>query len=269
MGVIKQVGFADDSPVGVPLIGYSNIVTTANISSTTAQDEFPITNVANSATHLKWQGGINTGDEYITIATGGNSVNYIGIAKHNFSTVSTFLSVEVSDTNSPGTWTAVIAPQAVTDDDPIIFRFAPATTLVRLRIQQLQDTLPEISVIYAGTLLVLERGIKIEVDHVPINYGRKTSVVSGMSETGNFLGRIVLGEYRESKAEFAWFTPDFYRDSIDPFLISAQSNPFFWAWAPEEYPLEVGYSWLTADAQPFVDIPTRRVALTLAMRGIA
>jgi hypothetical protein len=269
MGVITAIGLAADSPVGVPLIGYNNIVTAANISTTTATADFPASNLANSATHLKWQGDVNTGDEYITIAGGGSSINYIAIAKHNFNTVNTFLSVEVSDTNSPGTWTPVISPQAVTDTHPIIFRFPAATTQVRVRIQQAQEILPEAAVVYAGTLLVMQRSIKVDVDHVPITYGRRTDVVSGMSETGNFLGRIVIGEYRQSKADFSWFTPEFYRSSIDPFLIAAQSNPFFWAWSPSEYPLETGYAWLTADAEPFVNPVTRRIALTLNMRGIA
>ena len=65
---------------------------------------------------------------------------------------------------------------------------------------------------------------------MPINYGRRTTIVDGMSESGNFLGRIVLGEHRQSTAEFEWFTPDFYRSDIDEFLEAAQEFPFFWAW---------------------------------------
>ena len=65
MPVIEQVasGFPADDPPGCPLIGWHNLVTISNVSSTTADTDFPITNVANPATHLKWVGGTNTGDE--------------------------------------------------------------------------------------------------------------------------------------------------------------------------------------------------------------
>ena len=128
---------------------------------------------------------------------------------------------------------------------------------------------PEAAVIYVGELLVLERSIKIDTGHVPITFGRRTNIVNGMSETGNFLGRIVLGEHRTSKAQFAWFTSAFYRSDIDEFLEAAQEAPFFWAWNPLEYPDETGYVWLINDAEPEVDPVTRRIALELEMRGVA
>ena len=207
-------------------------------------------------------------NEYLTVTPGGTDVDYIGIAKHNFGTSGALVSVEMADTSSPGTWTELIAPQTVDDDLPIIFRFQDVTTQVRVRIQP-AGTAPEAAVLYAGELLVLERSITIGRGHVPVTYGRRTNIVNGMSETGNFLGRIVLGEYRQSKAEFEWFTSDFYRIDIDPFLDAAQEIPFFWAWSPSEYPTETGYVWLTNNAEPEVDPATRRVALTLEMRGIA
>jgi hypothetical protein len=61
--IVGQNSPVDDNPPGVPLIGYHNVVTASNITSTTAQTGFPITNVANPATHLIWQGGVVTGDD--------------------------------------------------------------------------------------------------------------------------------------------------------------------------------------------------------------
>jgi hypothetical protein len=174
-------------------------------------------------------------------------------------------------------WTANFTPPTspgaagsfITNDKPLLFRWNPIPT-IRIRLHLRPDSAPpEMAVFYLGYLTVLERSITIGRDHVPITYGRKTTVINGMSETGNFLGRIVLGEYRESKAEFEWFKPDFYRATLDAFLDSAQETPFFWVWNPTEYPDEVGYVWLTNDPQPQTDPVTRRVGLTLEMRGIA
>lgn len=273
MPVILQslTGFPADDPEGCPIIGYVNLVTAANVAATTADADFPISNVANPATHLKWKGTYNTGDEYITITGLNGTVSYVGVARHNWGTIGVPVSVEIQTTNSPSDWVEVISPQTITDDSPIIFRFQPQDTAsVRIKLA-VTDTsaVPEAAVVYTGELLVLERSIKIGTGHVPITYGRRTDVVNGMSESGQFLGRIVLGEYRLSKAEFEWFTPTFYRSDIDAFLDAAQEIPFFWAWSPDEYPLETGYCWLTNNAEPEVDPATRRVALTLEMRGVA
>lgn len=248
-------------------------MTAANVASTTADADFPITNVANPATHLKWVATYNTGDEVITF-TINDTVSYIGVAKHNWGTLGVPVSVEYSTTNSPSDFVAVISPQVLTDDLPIIFRFLPvAVSQIRIKIAVTDSSAlsayPEAAVIYVGRLLVLERSIKIGAGHTPITYGRRTNIVNGMSESGNFLGRIVLGESRMSKAEFEWFTSAFYRASIDDFLDAAQEVPFFWAWSPDEYPAETGYCWLTNDAEPEVDPATRRIALTLEMRGVA
>lgn len=273
MPVVLQTlsGFPSDNPSGCPLIGWNNLVTTGNVASTTADADFPVTNLANPATHLKWKGTYNTGDEYITITGLSGTVSYIGVAKHNWGTLGIPVSVEVQTANSPSDWAEVVSPQTISDDSPIIFRFTPQSTVsARIKLA-VTDTsaVPEAAVVYVGELLVLERSIKIGANHTPITYGRRSNIVNGMSESGNFLGRIVLGESRASKAEFEWFTPTFYRSSIDDFLAAAQEVPFFWAWSPDEYPLETGYCWLTNDAEPDVDPVTRRIALTLEMRGVA
>jgi hypothetical protein len=158
------------------------------------------------------------------------------------------------------------------DDDPVIFRFdSQDATGVRLKITTSGESAepPELAVLYVGELLVMERSLRLNTDHVPMIYGRRTNAVNGMSENGQFLGRIVLSEHRESKAQFQWLTDDFYRDTIDEFLDAAQETPFFFAWSPQEYPEEVSYAWLTNNAEPEVDPTTRRVHLDLEMRGIA
>lgn len=277
MGVILQSlsGFPSDSPSGCPLVGWHNLVTTANVSSTTADASYPITNVANPATHLKWVGTYNTGDEVITF-TINNTVSYVGVAKHNWGSLGVPVSVEYSTTNSPSDFVQVIAPTILTDNSPIIFRFFPVDVAqIRIKIAvtdaSVLTAFPEAAVIYVGRILVMERSITIGKGHTPIPYGRQVNVVNGMSERGNFLGRIVLGESRSSKAEFEWFTSGFYRqvEGLDDFLEAALEIPFFWAWSPDEYPLETGYVWLNNEAVPEVDPVTRRVALTLDMRGVA
>lgn len=209
-------------------------------------------------------------NEYVTVATNtADTFNYFAVARHNFGTSGSLVSLETNTGSSPDTWVELITQQYIPDDAPLIFRFAATTAAqVRLRIQS-AGVSPEAAVIYVGTILVMEKGIKAEVDHTPLTFGRQTRVVNGMSETGNFLGRILLSETRRSTAEFHGITPTFYRSSIEDFLDAAQEVPFFWAWAPEEYPLETGYAWLMDDTVPEITPSHRHVSLKLEMRGVA
>jgi hypothetical protein len=268
---------------GMPVIGWHSIVTTGNVDSTTEDASFPATNVASPDTYTKWKGGVNTaGIEFLTVTvTSLEEMDYLAIARHNFGTEQYTLAVEINtggspdwvpitffDTTSPGATTVI----TLDDDDPIVFRFDPQVlTGIRLKITTSGESanVPELAVLYVGKLLVMERSIDVGQDHVPMIFGRRTNAVNSMSENGQFLGRIVLSEHRESKAQFKWFTDDFYRDDIDEFLEAAQETPFFFAWSPEEYPAEVSYAWLTNNAEPMVDPATRRVHLDLEMKGIA
>lgn len=247
----------------LPIIGWHNIVTVSNVVTTTEESGFPITNVANHSTFLKWKGGINTGTELVVVTTGfAGLMDYVAIAKHNFGSAG--IEVSLSSGASP----QLIAPFIPDDDCPLILRFDPQVVgTLQLTLNPV-DVAPEMAVLYAGKLLVVERSIKVDVDHTPINLGRKLKVFNGMSESGNFLGRIVLHQFNESKAEFSHITPDWYRANFDPFVLASQESPFFWAWNPEEQPDDVGYAWLTADPEPAVAPVTRRMSVDLEMRGI-
>lgn len=267
--IIRALGFSPsvtDAPE--PVIGYDNLVTAATLSSTTEDSLFPIDNLANPATNIMWKGGANTaGIETITVAIPvAQEIDYVAIANHNFGTEGFLVSVETD------TATVLVEQTPITSDAPLILQFAPQL-LSNLRVVITNSTQsvnpPEAGVIYVGKLLVLERSVKVDTDHIPISLGRRINVVSGMSETGNFLGRIVTGSYSESRAEFAHFTPDWYRAYFDPFVVAAQTTPFFWAWSPLEYPGETGFAWLTQDPQPEVSTVTRRVSVALNMRGLA
>jgi hypothetical protein len=275
MGVILPTfGITNrENPIGTPLIGSQNFITTTNIASGSAAVGFPLFNIANPATHLKWKANTPTGSENIDIFPGPFTIDYIGIAGHNLGSGAFSIFVSDMGTSPP---TGLLDPTfaiGVTDDSPLILRFNPGV-YSQLRLTMSSGNSPaspqaQIAVMYCGKLLILERGIKVDVTHVPITYGRKSRVVNGMSESGNFLGRVVLSESRESRAEFFGFTPTWWRSNMPTFLATAINRPFFWAWAPTAYPLETGYAWLLNDPQPEVSPDHLRIALTLDMAGIA
>jgi hypothetical protein len=136
---------------------------------------------------------------------------------------------------------------------------------LRIRLQP-GNAEPSAAVVYAGTLLVLQR--RIFVGHTPINYGRSAKVTNARSESGNFLGRIVLNEKNSTSVDMKNITSAWYRTFMQPFIDDSQENPFFFAWRPSDYPNEIGFAWMTNDPQPSNALPNGMMQISLEMTGI-
>jgi hypothetical protein len=249
----------------LPLIGWRNVVTTSNIAADSSADGFPVSNLANPATHLKWKAD-HDGEQYVTITTGSaDDFDYIGIAKPNFSAAGIAVSVEGDDGSG---FDELTAPAIPADDGPLMFRFTAAPfTGLRIRMQQGQGSVaPQMAVVYAGKTLVLPR--KLYQGLTPPTFGRTAKATNGRSESGNFLGRIVTQESIKTKVPLTLIDPAYYRTNIDPFLKSGRSLPFFFAWRPGDYPAETAYAWLTNDPAPTNESPHSLTALSLEMSGV-
>lgn len=257
-------------PPGTPWIGYDNLVTPTNITATTFADAaHPASNMANPLTHIEWWSGVNTGDELLTVTLpAATLIDYVGVARHNWGSGGNTVTIEGK--LDPGGYATLVGPQILPNDTPVIFRFSPQTlTHVRIRIQAGSLAVRKAAVVYVGKLLVMERSFDIGTDHIPLPIGRKAKVITGMSESGNFLGRIVTQHTRESKGVFKHITPAWYRAKMDPFIAASKTTPFFWAWYPIEYPNESGFAWMTNEPQPAMNPVTQRIQIDLEMRGIA
>jgi hypothetical protein len=253
-----------------PIIGYQNLVTTSNIESDTEELAFPVTNLANPSTNLKWVGEDSSPaeDEYITLTLNTvEEIDYIGVAKHNWGSAQITVSIEIFDTDaSPEAWVEVIGETLLATDSPAIFRFTPqAVGQIRLRLQP-GTAVPEAAVVYAGKLLILQR--RIYVGHAPINMNRGTKVVNARSESGNFLGRIILNQMTKTSVNLINLTPSWYRTYMEPFIQASIEDPFFFAWRPSDYPREVGYAWMTNDPVPSNALANGYMQVTLEMSGV-
>jgi hypothetical protein len=256
--------------LGTPIFGWRTVAIPSAISATTEADGFPASNLANPSTALRWKAadpGSPPADEYLTVAiTQVDPVDYLAIAVHNLGSGQSPLSVEGSIGGSPE-WFELVQETLHANDDPIVFRFEPQSlTGIRLRIQPGILT-PSVAVLYVGKLLVAERGT--HADHVPINLARTTRVMSGKSETGNFVGRVVLSEARGTAFVLHRLAEAWTREELEPFLKAAREIPFFFAWRPQAHSKDVGYCWLTEDPQPSRHFETGTYAISLQMSGVA
>ena len=247
-----------------PVIGWQSVV--SGVAAESEDADYPATNLLNESTALRWQAGSGA-SQYLTFTVPGtDETDYLAVARHNFGTIQATLSVEVREAGEVS-WVEVIPEFIPSDDAALIMRFDPQfVDAVRLKIQP-DGEIPRAAVAYAGRLLIMQR--RLYVGHVPITMGRSSRVTSGTTESGDFLGRIVLSQGLSTAAEFQNLTPAWVRTYLKPFLDAATETPFFFAWRPADYPTEVGFAWLTNDPRPSNQRPNGMMQVSLQMQGVA
>lgn len=248
-----------------PLIGYHSLVTSSNVTADEEDPDYLVSNVANPVTFLKWKGETPHEQEIIIdVSSYQSDIDYLGVARHNFGSARIPISVE---TSLDGIAYTEVAPDVMlADDTPFMFRWSPVTVnFVKLRMRA-GDAIPECAVIYVGKLLILQR--RIYVGHSPVTLSRRSSVITGMSEQAEFLGRVVQSISRSTAVNMENLTPAWYRQYFDPFVEAAVDTPFFFAWRPGAYPTEVAYGWLTADVKPVNQRPNGLMSVQFQMASI-
>jgi hypothetical protein len=259
---------ANPSP-NAPIIGQHSIVTRQNISASVAAiDGSPVTELANSATHLKWQSS-TAAVQYLNVSDFAGEIDYVGIAGHNFGSTGAIVSIEgnrESDGNGDPGWFTIIPEFRKIDDKPILCQLG-LISLASLRVKiQPNGIAPEASVLHVGRKLLVERNIY--VGHTPITLGRRVRVSNGRSESGNFLGRTIRGRSAQTSVTLQNLTPTWYRRFFDPFVEETEEGCFFFAWRPADYPLEVGYCWMLDDPIPTNQGSNGMMQVNLALGGI-
>lgn len=262
----------DALPDGTPIILWENEVTFNNVTADSEDAEYPATNLSNPATNQEWRGVADSPlPSTVTIDVAIDSVDLVdgvGIARHNFGSGAISVTVISVSTDSPPVETVLAGPVIPANDEPLLFQFE-AQSFSTLRIELgIAAEAPRAAVLYAGKLLICERGFDMP-DFVVPRFGRRTDAVNGRSERGDFLGRIITSQFLETELHWAHFTPSWYRTYFDPFIEAAQRDtPFFLSWAPEDYPAEVSYCWLTDDPMPQTSPVTGRKRVNLKIGGI-
>lgn len=244
-----------------PVIGWHNLVTIDNVTASYAAADYPVTNLANPNTASRWQSTHGTTTQYLTFEiSSGEAIDYIGLARHNLGSTGANVSVQVQAPGSTN-WTPVIEERVLPSDAPAILRFVPQPVqAVRLKIVP-QGTPPRLAVAYVGKLLVMERGL--QNGHVPIHLAAQDEIVTGLAESGDFLGRIVTGQALETGVSFRFLRKDWFDAEMLPFVRAGLGRPFFFGWLPEDYPDEAAFCWRTSDIRPEAQMMARGVYLNI------
>jgi hypothetical protein len=253
-----------------PIVGWwQGNITTSNVASSNGSDpNFPVSNLANPATYLKWQSSSMIGTDTLTITLpSAKLIDYVALVGANFGIGST-ITISWATANSPSDLITLVTA-TTTGTGPMLFRFTPVTT-ASLTISVSEGLSPtvirQIAAIYTGKLLVVQR--RLYANMTPLAQARTWKATDGMTESGQFLGRIILQEFKKNKIPFQLLDPAWYRTNFDPFLAVSDEHPFFFAWRPATYPEEVGYAWLTNMPAPVPTPPSNLIAVELDLSGI-
>jgi hypothetical protein len=253
----------DDPQPNNARIGWQSIVSAATVGASEQAGDHPVLNLKNPATYLFWR-GTTSAAHTITVTPAGAppTIDYLGIARHNLALKQ--YTLQSSPDNS--VWTTIVSATPA-DNRPIIHVFPPVTApFFRLQIAS-GSPVSQIAVLYLGRILTLER--RLMVGHTPLPFGRSRDVSSGVSESGQYLGRVKRAETLETKVTMQNLTAEHYRDDIDPFFDAAATTPFFWAWRPDRRPGDVGFAWMKGEPSMVNQRNNGMVEIDFQMQGLA
>lgn len=243
-------------------IGYTSVVTADNVVASSSEAGRPVTNLANPLTAEDWKA--TTDNSTITVDAGSAvDVEYIGVAAHTLGTNGCTCTLAYSTDDI--TYTDIIGGPII-DNKPIMIIFE--TIQARFwRISMVANAPVSIGVLNIGQVLVMQRGIY--GGHTPITMGRNTKVIRNKTEGGQFAGVSIINEGVKTSYEWKNLTADWYRANFDPFVVAARSRPFFIAWRPYEFPLEVGYVWTDGDIVPSNNGTRNLIDVSMKVNGFS
>jgi hypothetical protein len=109
--------------------------------------------------------------------------------------------------------------------------------------------LPFIADITLGAALRFQR--RLYGGHVPDRFAAVTQFSVNRSRNGQRLGATIVREGLKNNVSIKNLTADWVRDSLAPALEHMRGGlPFYWAWRPQTFPLEVAFGWTMEDVRP-------------------
>lgn len=256
MSVIIQSGYSPTPELTHARIGYESIAYGKTPTASSAASGYPAIAATYPTTYEYWQPNTVPAtwaiDNAVPVAC-----DFVGlVGDFNGGTVD----VQYSDDGS--SWTTQVSGQITGRVTMFLFE---SVTARYWRIQ-VTNQIPSVSVVYIGKALAMQR--RIYQGHSPLTLSRNTELTNNISEGGQYLGRSIVRQGVATDAAWSHLKADWYRSNFDPFVQSARTLPFFFAWRPSQFPQELGFVWTDGDVQPTNSGPKDYMSVSLNMRGI-
>lgn len=245
-----------------PLVFYKSVLLPEDITADEWEINRPAVNLWNPDTSSVWQGTGAAGSpsasttQFIYLSNpNGIAVDYVAIAKHNLGSVIYGYTIQHS-TDGGTTWFNVSTPKVITNNDPVIDFFNPlSSTVFRIMLDKTATGSPAVILppiiahVKMGQATILQRRNYVGVKP-PLNNIKKT--IKNGSDSGQYLGMIVVRSYQVGEIIQENNTPVFFRSVVKPFLDHCNGgaaiqgtapSTFFYVWRPTTYPNELVYAW--------------------------
>ena len=215
-------------------------------------------------TAQRWTFTAATNNEIIFTLPANRNIDTVCIGAHNLSGAT--VSVEYDPAASG--YLPFHADVNPTTDDAIMLHISSAVSVTKLKITitGLAGSF-FIGSIYAGIALQMQR--PFFGGHTPAVLARQADYYSSMSESGNFIGVEVRRRAIESNADWKNITDTWYRQYVVPFLASAETLPFYFAWNLEQYPTDVVYCKNITNIAPSYSGQRNLMTFSIPLVGIA
>jgi hypothetical protein len=232
------------------LVGAASSPTAAAIATTPATWERYVVSAATTVTYT-------VGEDF--------DFDSVCIAAHTFGSTQTELEIYYSEDAAGETFTKIYDAIPPTNA-PLMVLLSAVTIARRIRLVIAEpDTTVELGVVYAGACLQTQR--PIYGGHRPITLASSTEYANSVSDSGQWLGRSITKKGFRTQGAWKYTEAEWVRVYLEPFIESAKTTPFFFAWNRLLFPTEVGYCWTTEDISPVNMGKRDLMKFTITMEG--
>lgn len=253
-------------PLTYPRVGYQNYLDGLAASAITVSGETadgPRDSVLTQDTSEYWSPLALPATLQVDLGQA-RTVDYVGLV-HNFGSAGSSVKVEVG-TDPSFAASALFAYEILPSDNSPLMFLDTARTGRYLKLTITGGVAPKLSVVYVGQALAMQK--LLSPPYRPITMARKTVLRRSLSRGGQFLGQTIRRNGVEGSAAFKNLTAAWVRSSFDPFVKAARSGPYFFAWNPSGFPLEVGYCWTEKDIAPQYSGIVDLIDVSWSMSGV-
>lgn len=226
-----------------PRILYDNHMVDGSPTSITADSEpdpvnYPYQNAYDDRPYTYWR--VAAGTRHLTcVFPSARTVTGYAIYATTLAAAGATIQLQYS-LDGGGSWLDYEVPEAPTDTSPI-YRSRDAVSAARWRWEIVCATDVYIGVLSFGEEFVFQRGTWVGFS--PPLLARDTTLTNNMSQGGNWLGRTRIRNGAEFQFDLDRLTAAWVRTVWYPFVLHAETRPWFLLWNKGEYPAEAAFCW--------------------------
>jgi hypothetical protein len=247
-------------PTNHARILYDNLLSTSTVTATAGTNPSYVL-IPNTA--QRWV--FTDGEDIIFTPPANIDLDTVCIGAHSLKNYSIGVNYE---TTVGGGYTAFASGKELSNNDAVMFHRSSTVSVARLKISCSGATGANfIGSIYAGVALQMQR--PFYSGYSPGVLSRQADYFSSNTESGNFIGVEVRRRAQQSNADWKNLNNDWYRSYFDPFLVSAETLPFYFAWNLAEYDRDVMYCKNITNISPSYQGQRDLMSVSIPLVGIA